>query len=147
MPNITSLLKSEISRVARKAVRGETLALKKVVGAYRGEIAALKRRAHALEQDLRRLSRTAPKAPPPIADAQSSPTLRFSPKGLASQRKRLGLSAEDIGLLVGASGQSIYNWEAAKARPQARHLPALAALRTLGKKEAATVLAARRAAR
>jgi DNA-binding transcriptional regulator YiaG len=57
------------------------------------------------------------------------------------------LSADDIGLLVGASGQSVYNWESDKARPRAQHLPALAALRTLGKKEAAAVLAARRAAR
>jgi len=146
MPNIASLLKSEISRVSRKEVRGETLALKKAVAAYRAEIAALKRRAQALEQELRRLSKSAPKAAPLVAGAQSSPKLRFSAKGLASQRNRLGLSAEDIGLLVGASGQSIYNWEADKARPRAQHLPALAALRTLGKKEAAAVLAARRAA-
>jgi len=47
---------------------------------------------------------------------------------------------------VGASGQSIYNWEAGKARPRAQHLSALAALRTLGKKEAASVLDTRRAA-
>ena len=147
MPSIASILKSEISRVARKEVRGETLALKKAVGAYRAEIAALKRRAQALEQELRRLGKVAPKAAPLVADAQSSPTLRFSAKGLASQRNRLGLSAEDIGLLVGASGQSVYNWEADKARPRAQHLPALAALRTLGKKEAAEVLATRRAAR
>jgi hypothetical protein len=32
MPSIASILKSEISRVARKEVRSETLALKKAVG-------------------------------------------------------------------------------------------------------------------
>lgn len=147
MPNIASILKSEISRVARKEIRSETLGLKKSVGAYRVEIAALKRRAQALEQELGRLSKAAPKPSPLVADAQSAAKLRFSAKGLASQRSRLGLSAEDIGLLVGASGQSIYNWEADKARPRAQHLPALAALRALGKKEAAAVLATRRAAR
>ena len=147
MPNIASLLKNEISRVARKEVRGETAGLKKAVGTYRAEIAALKRRSQALEQELRRLSRAVSKSPPPVADPHSSPTLRFSAKGLAAQRSRLGLSADDIGLLVGASGQSVYNWESDKARPRAQHLPALAALRTLGKKEAAAVLATRRAAR
>ena len=147
MPNIASVLKSEISRVARKEVRAETLGLKKAVGAYRIEIASLKRRAQALEQELRRLSKAAGKASPVVTDAEASPTSRFTAKGLASQRQRLGLSAEDIGLLVGASGQSIYNWEADKARPRARHLAALAALRTLGKKEAAAVLATRREAR
>jgi len=146
MPNIASILKSEISRVARKEVRSETQGLKKSVGAYRVEIAALKRRAQALEQELRRLGKSVPKTAPLAADAQSSSKQRFSAKGLVSQRKRLGLSADDIGLLVGASGQSIYNWEAGKARPRAQHLSALAALRTLGKKEAASVLDTRRAA-
>ncbi|HVQ02747.1 MAG TPA: hypothetical protein VMT14_04465, partial [Burkholderiaceae bacterium] len=62
MPNIASLLKSEIARVARKEVRGETVHLKRAVNAYRSEIAALKRRAQALEQQLRRLSKRAGKA-------------------------------------------------------------------------------------
>jgi len=141
MPNIASVLKSEISRVARKEVRGEILGLKKAVGAYRAEIAALKRRTQALEQELRRLSKASAKAAPVAASEVSSQSLRFSAKGLASQRQRLALSANDCGLLVGASGQSIYKWEDGKARPRAKHLPAIAALRILGKKEAAARLA------
>ena len=141
MPNLASIFKSEIARVARKEVRGETLGLKKAVVAYRAEIAALKRRTRALEQELRRLSKASNKAAPVVADEVSSKKLRFSAKSLASQRRRLGLSAEDCGLLLSASGQSIYNWEQGKARPQAKHLPAIAALRTLGKREATTRLA------
>ena len=64
MANIASILKAEISRVARKEVRAETLGLKKAVGAYRGEIAALKRRAQALELEVRRLRKGQPKAEP-----------------------------------------------------------------------------------
>jgi len=41
MANIASLLKTEISRVARKEVRGETAGLKKAISSYRSEIAAL----------------------------------------------------------------------------------------------------------
>jgi DNA-binding transcriptional regulator YiaG len=143
MANIASLLKSEISRVARKEVRAETAALKKAVSSYRSEIAALKRRAQALESDLRRLSKAAGKAAAlPAASDDDAPARaqRFSAKGLASQRKRLGLSAHECGLLVGASGQSIYNWEDGKARPRAKHLQALAALRGMGKKDAAARL-------
>ena len=141
MPNIASVLKDEISRVARKEVRAETQGLKKAVSAYRTEIAALKRRTQALEQEVRRLSKFSAKVAPPPADETASRTLRFSAKGFASQRQRLGLSAENCGLLVGASGQSIYNWEAGKARPRASHLAAIAALRSLGKKEAAARVA------
>ena len=140
---MASLLKSEISRVARKEVRAQTASLKKAVGVYRAEIAALKRRAQALELELLRLSKAQAKAVP--VDVQAQPAqIRFNAKGLASQRRSLGLSAQDLGLLVGASGQSIYNWEEGKARPRAKHLPALAALRTLGKKEAAARLASLR---
>ena len=80
--------------------------------------------------------------PTPAASAPDEKLkTRFSPKSLASQRRRLGLSAEDIGRLVGASGQSVYNWEAGKARPRDSHLAAIAALRTLGRKTAVAHLA------
>lgn len=142
MPNIASILKAEISRVARKEVRAEVLTLKKTVGAHRKDIAALKQRAQALEQALRRFGRSQRAAPEPApADDADSGRRRFSPKGLLSLRGRLGLSAAECGVLVGASSQSIYNWEQGKARPSARHLPAIAALRAMGKREAAAKLA------
>jgi DNA-binding XRE family transcriptional regulator len=144
MTNIASLLKAEMSRLARKEVRAQTTSLKKSVAIYRAEIAALKRRAQALELELRRLVKARAQAVPVEARAQPSQKLRFTAKGLASQRRRLGLSALDIGLLVGASGQSIYNWEEGKAHPRAKHLPAIAALRTMGKKEASARLASLR---
>jgi DNA-binding transcriptional regulator YiaG len=140
MSNIASILKSEISRVARKETRHETMGLKKAVAAHRSEIAALKRRTSALEQEVRRLGKGHVK----VAVAESSQNFRFTAQGLAAQRKRLGLSAQECGLLVGASGQSIYNWEDRKARPRAKNLPAIAALRTMGKKEAAARLASLR---
>ena len=144
MPNIATVLKGEIARVARKEARGETLGLKKAVGAFRAQIAELKRRTQALEQEVRRLSRASAKAAPVEGKDAPAHKLRFSAKGLASQRRRLALSAEDCGLLLGASGQSIYNWEQGKARPQARHLPAIVALRSMGKRDAAARLASLR---
>lgn len=148
MPNIATLLKAEIVRVARKTVRAELQALKQSVSTYRTEVAALKKRVATLEQQLRHLDKaSAGRARSANADATQAgdgpSRIRFSAKGLASQRRRLGLSAEQLGQLVGTSGQSVYNWEAGKARPRARHLPALAALKTLGKKAAAEQLAAR----
>ena len=148
MPNIATLLKNEISRVARKEQRGETSALKKALSSHRSDIAALKRRIQALEQGLRRLSRAgARSASAPQAEDAPASSSRYSAKSLASQRRRLGLSAAECGLLVGTTAQSIYNWESGKVRPRARHLAAIAALRTLGKKDAAAHLASRQARR
>ena len=140
MPNIAAALKNEISRVARKEVRAETLALKKAAATHRSEIAALKRRFLALEQQLRRLERK-PSEPATASQSDEAPgPTRFSAKGLASQRRRLGLSAADCGLLLGTSAQTIYNWEEGKVRPRTKHLAAIAALKTLGKKAATTHL-------
>ena len=141
MPNIASILKSEISRIARKELRAETQALKKAVTSHRAEIAALKRRLQELEKSLKQVGR-ARTTPPIDTDAAPEQKLRFSAKGLASQRKRLGLSAHDCGLLVGTTGQSVYQWESGTARPRNKYLPAIASLRTMGRREAAARLAA-----
>ena len=144
MPNLASILKSEIARVARKEIRSETQQLKKAVSGYRSQIALLKRRTQSLEQQLRTLDRRAGKSEPATAgDDGVAGSFRFSAKGLKSHRKRLGLSAHECGVLLGASGQSVYKWEDGKARPRAKHLPAIAALRSLGKKDAAKILASR----
>jgi DNA-binding transcriptional regulator YiaG len=143
MPNVALVLKSEIARVARKEVRGETLPLKKAVSAYRSEIAALKRRAQSIEQLLRRLTRGQTKHQPTASVAETANgKVRFSAKSLASQRRRLGLSAEQCGLLLGASSQSVYNWEQGKTRPRVQHLAAIAAMRGMGKREVAARLEA-----
>lgn len=141
MPNIAALLKSEIARVARKEVRGDTGALKKGIAAHRSEMAALKRRMQALEQQLRKLSRVATRAHPAPRENEDETAHRFSAKGLAKHRQRLGLSAKDLGVLIDASALSVYKWEKGEVRPRAKHIAAIARLRTMGKKEAAGRLA------
>ena len=65
---------------------------------------------------------------------------------MAAQRKRLGLSAAECGLLIGASSQSVYNWEEGNVRPRAQHLPAIFALGNLGRRQANEILETRKAA-
>jgi DNA-binding transcriptional regulator YiaG len=144
MPNIANVLKAEIARVARKEVKGQTQQFKQAATQYRAEITALKRRAQALEKQIARLLKATAKkgAPEKESVEPGASRLRFSAKGLAAQRKRLGLSAAEVGALVGVSAQSVYKWEEGKSRPRARQLPAIASLRGLGKKEAAARLSA-----
>jgi len=138
MANLASVLKSEVARLARKELRVETESLKKTVAIQRSEIAALKRRAGDLEKTVKALLHLVNKAgraaKPAQADAEDG-HFRFRASGMASNRKRLGLSAEDFGLLVGASGQSVYLWESGKTKPRPQSLAAIAALRGIGKRE------------
>ena len=140
MPNIATALKAEIARVARKEVRGETQHLKTSSSQYRVDIVSLKRRVLALERQLKGLSKAATKKSLPARALDPASTLRFSAKGLATKRRRLGLSAAEMATLLGVSAQSIYKWEDGKARPRTSQLPAIAALRMVGKREAAVRL-------
>jgi DNA-binding transcriptional regulator YiaG len=142
MPNIATVLKEEIARVARKEVRGETQKLKKSSNQSRTDIAALKRRILSLEQQIKRLSKAGANKTSPAVSEESASNLRFSAKGLAAQRDRLKLSATEVALLLGVSAQSIYKWEAGKARPRASQLPMISNLRKMGKREATARLAA-----
>ena len=140
MTNLASVFKDEMARIARKEMRGQIEALKKSNAAFRADHIALKKRADALEKEVRRLLKALPKKEA-LAPADGAVVQRFSAKGLASHRARLNLSASDAGLVLGASGQSVYNWESGASRPQATHLETLAAFRKLGKREALELIA------
>lgn len=142
MPNIASVLKSEIARLARKELRGETEALKKSNAHYRAQIAEMKKRLQALEQQVKRLGKSSTKAAPAATDTDGGPSIRFSAKGFAAQRQRLGLSAAALAKILGVSQLSVYKWEGGKARPRAKQLEAIASLRGMGKREAAARLEA-----
>ena len=135
MPNLNTVLKDEICRLARKEIRSQMGATKRAVGQYRREIAALKRQLQEqgrktvfLEaQERKRLSNGV---------AEKTPSGgRFSPKWLRSHRERLCVSADGYGKLVGVSAKTVYNWEQGKSKPLKKQLAALVAVRGLGKKE------------
>ena len=148
MPNIATVFKSEITRLARKEVRENNDGLRKTVAAQRTEIVNLKRRLQELEGVVKKLAKgqSAISARPAASGASDSAEssgsgLRFRAKGMAANRKRLGLSAADFGLLVGTTGQSVYAWESGKSKPRPDALAAIAALRGIGKLEAEARLA------
>jgi len=143
MPNIASLLKTEIARVARKEIRANVDELRKTVSSQRSQIAALKRRLDAAEKQIKRAGKAAPRAAAaPDAEEGEGGGNRFSAKGLKSLRARLGLSALDFGRLIGASALSVYKWEGGKSRPRAKYVAAIAKVRGIGKKEATALLEA-----
>lgn len=135
MPNIASFLKSEILRLARKEVRAEVESLKKTSSRYRSEIAEMKRRIDQLERQMGRIEKKPSRTAEASVSSESSSKIRFSAKRLAAQRQKLGLSAAEMGKLIGVSAQTIYGWEAEKTRPRRTQLEAIASIRKLGKRD------------
>lgn len=135
MPNIATVLKAEISRLARKEIKAELATTKKAASRHRREIAELKRQLRAQAKKIASLERTNKMGAPaaPVADAAG---VRFSPKWLRTHRGKLELSQADYAALVGVSPLTIYNWESGKTRPAAKQLAAWGAVRAMGKREA-----------
>lgn len=136
MPNLVSVLKQEITRLARKELAAGTKVLRNASAQYRRDIAQLKRQTNTLskqvafleQQEKKRVSKRVP-----LANAEGK---RFSRRGLTTHRKIAGLSAADYAKLVGVSAQTIYGWEQGRSKPRAQQLAALSAVRNLGKREA-----------
>jgi DNA-binding transcriptional regulator YiaG len=142
MSDIAALLKSEITRLSKKVLRQHVTPLQTAATAQRRQIANLKKQVIALEREVSKLRRATVSNVAAKPEAESNTNIRFVAKGFKSMRARLGISAEDLGRLLGVSGQTVYNWEHQKAKPRASQIAAIAALRGIGKKEAQQRLAA-----
>jgi DNA-binding transcriptional regulator YiaG len=143
MSTFANQLKSEISRLAKKEIRAETQALKKASAQYRSEIAALKRRIAGMESQIKKLGKVAGRSTAVEATEEEGGTvLRFRVAGFAALRKKLNISAADMGKLLGVSAQSVYHWETGKTKPRASQLAAIAAVRKMGKRKVAAMLEA-----
>jgi DNA-binding transcriptional regulator YiaG len=136
MANMATLLKQEISRLARKEVKAGTQVTRRAAAQYRRDIAELKRQVGSLSREVAYLKKQDRRRVEDAPAAESTVPRRFSADGLRKHRERLGVSAADYASLLGVSGQTVYNWEQGKARPRAEQLQRLAELRALGKREA-----------
>ncbi len=136
MPDVASVLREEISRLARKEIRQQVGPLKKTnadlrrtVAAFKTEVAALRRGVRFLEKQEKRRLKAAPRA-------SAAEGVRFAARWVKADRARLELSANDYGHLVGVAGLTIYNWEKGKSKPRDKQLAAWAKVRGIGKREA-----------
>jgi len=136
MPNVATVLREEISRLARKEVRQQVDPLKKSNAELRRTVAALKTEIADLNRSLKFLQKQEKRRLESPPEQESGKVIRFSPKWVRADRKRLDLSAKDYARLVGVSSLTIYNWEHGKSKPNAERLAAWAEIRGIGKREA-----------
>ena len=142
MSNSASILRDEVLRLARKEVRKEVVSLRKASAQHRSDIAALKRQIAFLVKQQGRIEKKNPSKVETESGNDGASRFRFSAKRLAAQRAKQGLSAAEMGALIGVSAQTIYHWEAGKTRPRQSQLTAIAATRRLGKRQIKAALEA-----
>ena len=115
--NVMSVLKAEISRLAKKEAKQVVSPVKKASASYRGLIASLRKQVASLQKEVAMLKRAAPKADKVLA-SKTEPEGRFwiTGKGVKAMRKKTGLTQERFGKLVGVSVPTVVNWEKAKGK-------------------------------
>ncbi len=152
MTTFADSLKKEIARVARKELRDEIGALRKVSLQQRSDIAALKKQVKALQTQVNQLGRARPepvRSAPPAASVAGAVAPRgkpgrkvvFTAERLKTQRARLGFTQEQMARLLGVSSLSIWKWESGGAMPRASRVPKVLRLLALGKREALALVA------
>ena len=144
MANVMSVLKFEISRLARKEARRVVAPVQRASANYRWLIAGLRKQVASLQAEVAALRRSAPKAEKTLQAAQE-PAGRFwiTGPGVKALRKRLGLTQAQFGKLTGVSVPTVVKWESSKGKAPIRLKAAIArlqAIRGMGKKQAAEVL-------
>lgn len=136
MPNMMTVLKDEMIRLARKEIRREISTLKDASARSRHELAELKRKVTEQQRIIAVLStRTGAPAVQKTVPDEISGKRRISAKGFRSFRKKTGLTVAEMGQLLGVSSITIYNWETGKARPRTRYIAEISALRGMSKKD------------
>ena len=151
MSEIANALKGEITRLARKEIRLQIEPIKKSHAQTKLRVAEqivdLQKEVTALKTQIKiltkQLSTLRPSEVNEQIDVQTSVTQsrqRFSAKSLTTLRNRLGLSYDDIGKLVGASGQAVRKWEDGSSVPREKYKLALLNLRTVGKRDLPSLL-------
>lgn len=140
MPNFATALKGEISRLSTKVVRQHVASVQSTTSTLGKRVSALKKQLQALEREVAALKNQAARNKSNAVPENGS-KFRFTAKGLRSLRNRLGLSAGEFGRLLDVGQQTIYNWENEKTQPRPAQVPAIVALRRIGKREVRARLA------
>ena len=142
MPDIASVLKQEIKRLARKELAATVQPQSKQIQSLKASIRNLRDQVATLEKTLSRRSReTASTSSPSPAEAASDGAIRISPKSIKSHRRRLNLSQAQMAKLLGVSTNSVALWESGRTSPRGKNRHAIAQLRQMGAREAKARLA------
>ncbi len=143
MPNLATLLKEEIGKIARKEVQDQVRELKKTVREQRDALARLEKKIGPVKAKAAAKPAAAKPAAtkPATAKARKTPEgakkkqIRIAPDTIKKHRKRLKLSQAELGELLNVSTNTVLRWEAGTSKPRSKHLPRLDQLRSISMRE------------
>ena len=140
MAKLESIIKSEITRLAKHEVRLVFRPLRKEVWGLKLKLSNLIKSFTVLDRFAREISKAKSTEPKLEASPEVVKASRLTPERIAGLRKKLGLSQRELGVLVGATTGAVLSWEKGKFRPQGEKKAALVALRKIRKRDVKKML-------
>ncbi len=137
MPDVATVLKQEIRRLAKKEIMIVAADQSKQIRGLKGTVRDLRKQVAALEKNVRTLA-ARPQSRPQTETEEKS--IRISARSIRSHRKRLGLTQAQMSKLLGVSTASVTFWESGRTSPRGKNRQAIAELRTMGSRDAKVML-------
>ena len=140
MPNIASVLKEEIRRLARKEAKAFAAPLKKALAAERKALAALRKQvaanAKVAGKAARRVATKAVPVEPAVQGRGPARADGWRKDTVRSTRKALGLTQGQFAKLAGVSQITVSFWETGRSTPRMAQQQSVLAARELGRDKA-----------
>ncbi len=140
MAKLESVIKSEITRLAKHEVRSVFRPLRKEVWGMKLKLSNLIKNFTVLDRLAKEISKTKSTESKLEAPPEEVKASRLTPERIAGLRKKLGISQRELGVLVGASMGAVASWEGGKFKPQGEKKTALVALRKQRKRDVRKML-------
>jgi len=141
MAKLESIIKSEITRLAKREVRSTFRPLRKEVWRMKLKLSNLIKNFTILDRLAKGIAKTKSTEPKLEATPEEVKASRLTPERIAGLRKKLGISQRELGLLVGATTGAVLSWEKGKFKPRGDKKAALVALRKVRKRDVRKMLA------
>ena len=142
MPSLAAVLKQEIRRLGKREAKALTAPLQKSVAQLRRQVWALGREARQLRRQAAELK--TPLAPTALPVVEVKGITRLGLTRIRALRRRLGLSLGAFAKLIGASTNSILNWEKGRTKPTTAMRARIIAAWQLRRRSAQRLLAGRK---
>jgi len=150
MTTFSDAFRAEILRVVRKQMKVELSGLRKTVKSQRAEITSLKLEVKTLTSQVKVAAKAIDKTSRTSANSDASAItnspprrgrrFKFDSQTLLAKRKYLGMSQQDMAMLLGASALSVSRWESGNVIPRTTQLERIKTVLKMGKREARTAL-------
>jgi len=133
-------VRAEVLRLVGRELRQQIVPLANTVRELR----------RTLSQTQQQVAQLGKRVPKPAEDVPVSPTLeateeeiaksRTSPGLMRALRRRLGITQNQLAMLIGVTHSAVAQWETGTTRPQGKNRAAIVALRKLSRRQVAAML-------